>query len=374
MHNQARPPGRTTLGRLFPLSMTPDPLADGSFLLSPPMKHPLRCLALFALTGAVLSAATPDNNPNVFSLLPKSFQKNPHVDFNVITEMTNEGRKAPQATPATPVYYLSKPGAFVQLGLGSAAGEKPPAVERMEKVLEASLAQRGYLGASKDHPPTVVIVYSWGSHASPTQDNVSDPDDTSGSPISNEARINDMIARARLVGGEKFTTELIKAMAEEGAARRATPRPRIDPTGTVDAQPNIMGDGAGAMTSIFSPVERFRRSSDKNGGLMEDITGSVYFVVASAYDFASATTNSKILFWRTKMTVNSSGIAMPETLPALITAAGPYFGKDMAEVEVLGQRIHREGTTRLGPLEVKDYYENSAAAPAATEPVPSPKK
>ena len=337
------------------------------------MKPPLRWFALVALTGAVLSAATPDNNPNVFSLLPKSFQKNPRVEFNVITEMTKEGRQAPQATPATPIYYLSKPGAFVQLGPGAAAGEKPPAVERMEKVMEAALAQNGYIGASKDHPPTVVIVYSWGSHSSPLQDNIVDPE-ASPSTVSNEVLINDMIARARLVGGEKFATELIKAMAEEGAAKRATPKPRIDPTGTVDAQPNIMGDGAGAMTSIFSPVERFRRSSDKNSGLMEDITGSVYFVVATAYDFVSATTNSKILLWRTKMTVNSSGIAMPETLPALITAAAPYFGKDMAEVEVLGQRINRAGAVRLGPLEVKDYYENSAATPPAKEPVSSPGK
>ncbi len=334
------------------------------------MKHPSGYwFAVFLCTQALLTAATPDSSSNVFSLLPKSFQKNPHVDFNVITEMTNEGRKAPQPAPGRPSYYLTKPGGFVQLGHGASARDKPPAVEQMERTMEKSLVESGYLGATKDHPPTVVIVYSWGSHSSPLGDDVSDPDAGSATPstVSNEVLINELVERARLVGGDKFAQQLVKAMAEEGAARRATYKPREDPTGGVPAQPNIMGEGTGLMTRIFSPIERFREHSAKNRNLVQDAGGSVYFVVASAYDFASATTNSKILLWRTKMTVNSDGMSLMETLPALITAAAPYFGKDMPEAEILGQRIHREGTVKLAPLEIKSYYENSPPANAPKE-------
>lgn len=339
------------------------------------MKPSSRWFVLFAFISAALSAATPDSSPNIFSLVPKSFQTNPRVEFNIITEMTNEGRKAPQASPATPVYYLSKPGSFVQLGHGASSREKPPAVERMEKVLEAALAQGGYLGASKEHPPSVVIVYSWGSHSSEIDNTLdgSDPSTATPTTVSNEVMINELVERARLVGGERFAQELVKALAEEGAANRASYKPRTVEGGP-DALPNTMGDGAGAMTNLFKPVERFRRRSDKIASLLEDASHSVYFVVASAYDFTSATTLSKILLWRTKMSVSSNGIGMTETLPSLITAAAPYFGKDMTEVEVLGQRINRAGSTRLGPLEVKGYYENAAAETPAKEAEPAPAK
>ncbi len=335
------------------------------------MKHPLRWLALPAFVFGTLSLAAADVD---FNLLPRAFQKNPRVDFNVVTEMTKEGRQAPQASPSAPIYYVDQPGSFVERGLGAAAGETRPAVARMQKALQEALAQSGYRPASEGHPPSIAIIYAWGSHTSATREDVSDPDAGGGDAISNEARVNDMIERARIVGGEKFATDLIKAMAEEGAARRATAQPRGDPTGTVATQPNTAGEAAGALTSLFSPVERFRRKSDKNRSLMEDATGSVYFVVASAYDFSSARTNSKILLWRTKMSVSSAGLSMGDTMPSLITAAGPFFGKDMPEVEVLNQRLHRTGTVRLAPMEVEEFYESGKAPKLKPEATPAPAK
>ncbi len=236
----------------------------------------------------------------------------------------------------------------------------------MEQVLERSLTAAGYLGADKDHPPSLVIIYSWGSHTNPVAE-----DDPEAVTLPNEVLIKELIERARLVGGEKFAAEFVKAMATQGAAKRATPQPRVDPAGSVPTQPNIQGDAAGMMTPIFSPVEAFRNRSDKHRALMEDVGGSVYFVVASAYDFQSVANEGKILLWRTKMTVNSQGVDMTETMPALIANAGPYFGRDMAEVEVVTQRLNREGQVEIGTPEVVGYGDNlpsDAPAPAARKP------
>lgn len=323
----------------------------------------LRSPLFFAVLAGAWSPSAAGSS--VFHLVPKSLQKNPTVDFNIITEMTNEGRKAPQPTREAPIYYLTQPGMFIQRGHGAPAGEKPPAVERMEKVMEAALAKSGYLGATKDHPPTVVIVYSWGSHSAPA-----DEDDSTDPTISNHALLDDMFERARLVGGEKFYNELVKAMAESGALKDATAKPRADPTGEgVPPQPNTAGEASGTMTSIFDPVERFRRREPKHESLMQDAAGSIYFVIASAFDFASAKTDSKILLWRTKMTVASTGISMPETLPALISAAGPYFGRDMTEPEIVAQKVNREGKVEIGtptvvPEETSGKTANPAPAPA----------
>lgn len=304
-------------------------------------------------------AAAPQPGPGfVFNLLPRAFQKNPQVDFNVITEMTDAGRRARKPAPGEPLYYITKPAGYLKLGHGAGGREKPPEVEKMEAVLERSLAASGYLGATPDHRPSVVIIYSWGSHSNPLIDN--DPEDE---PFPNKVLIDEMIERARLVGGEKFAQEFIKAMAEAGSSRSAIAKPRVDPTGAVPTQPNVLGDAAGMMTQIFSPVELFRNRSEKTRSLMEDIGASIYFVVASAYDYDSVARDQKVLLWRTRMSVNSAGVAMTETLPALIAAAGPYFGRDMTEVEIVNQRLNREGQIEIGTPEVISFSEGPAAPP-----------
>src|SRR5262245_48642526 len=84
-------------------------------------------LALLALMSA-LTAAEPaapaapapkkeeKKSEWVFSLLPKSLQKNPRIDLTVITEMTPLGKKFPEVTPAKPVYYITQSAGFNQRG------------------------------------------------------------------------------------------------------------------------------------------------------------------------------------------------------------------------------------------------------------------
>jgi hypothetical protein len=322
------------------------------------------CTALlFASTALSLAAADSKSN-NVFSILPKSFQKNPRVDFNILTEMTAEGRKAPQPSPQAPIYYVTSPGNFVQRGHGAPAGEKPPAVERMEAAMESALAKRGYLRAKENQTASFALVYSWGSHSAPGAD---DPENTAALP--NEVLIRELLERARLIGGDQFANELVKAIEDESATRRSNPPPREDPTGAMPTMPNVMGDMR--MTLIVtSPLEQFRRKSPKHEAILDDAGGSIYFVVASAITFSSTNPDTKVLLWRTKMTVNADGISMTESLPALVSAAGPYFGREMKEPEMLHQRISREGRVEVGtPTVVSD---DAGSKPNVSEKSPAP--
>ena len=91
----------------------------------PTMKLPVSgCVLLFVVTTCSI-AQPPDVRPPpppeaprsafVFSLLPKSLQKHPELDYHVICEMTDAGRKLPPPTPQRPVYYIEQPGKFTQL-------------------------------------------------------------------------------------------------------------------------------------------------------------------------------------------------------------------------------------------------------------------
>ncbi len=309
---------------------------------------------LFA--AALAPAANKDDKPVTgfqFELLPRAFQKKPLVDVHVITEMTPSGRTQPVPTAAQPAYYVTRPAGQLALGQGSPANEKPADVAKLEALMAASLAVSHYLPAKEGQEPRLVIIYSWGSHSAPLgQDDPSFNEETSDDGAttrsadtgeSQDTLIREMLERAKLVGGDKFAADLIKAINQEAAMRRATPE------NSLDALASPMGPISFGM---MSPMERFRNRNPKTMGMLEDIGGSIYFVIASAYDATSVAANRRVLLWRTKMTTRATGLNLAESMPSLIVTAGPYFGKDMNESESIRRRLSRDGTVELAPLEI----------------------
>lgn len=298
---------------------------------------------IWCLHAAAPALAADDEDKPVagfqFELLPRSFQKRPLVDVHVITEMTPAGRQQPAPTAAQPVYYLTRPAGQLALGLGATSDEKPADVAKLEEMMKASLAVSHYLPAKEKQQPNIVIIYSWGSHSAPLGQGDLGVDEA-GTADTGEARetmTRELLERAKLVGGEKFTQELIQALNEEATRRRS-----------------------GASFGMMNPMEQFRNRNAKTMAMLEDIGGSIYFVVASAYDAASIATNKRVLLWRTKMATRASGVNLLESMPSLIVTAGPYFGKEMAESESVRRRLNRGGSVELAPLELLGFDDDPA--------------
>ena len=203
-----------------------------------------------------------------------------------------------------------------------------------------------------------MINYFWGSHNLFDQDNLA---------FSEEQWTNNILERAALAGGEKFANELSRAIgrSDDAAATVSTHlgSPATDASSSMAGMSNL---GAAAtvaqMNALMDPVRLFKQRSPKNESLMEQATADCYFVVASAYDFASVSTHVKQLLWRTRMTVGARGVSQPQSVPTLIAAATPYFGRDMPEAEVLSKHALPEGKVEIGtPVEV---------GPAASPPAP----
>lgn len=343
--------------------------------------HPMKPRAALLLLACALSAGAADppvpapTRPRFqLELLPRSLQKNPLVDVNVITELTSSGRTQAPPTARAPVYFVATAGRQLALGQGAAGLEKSPEPARLQAWFERALAAAHHRPATPEHPATLVITYSWGTHAAPLGTDDA-PVDDAGQAAAGEADdllIREMIERARLVGGDRFATELVAAISAESQARRATPTPRVDPTGSVATQPNVAGSVELGLTDVFSPLERFRHRDDRTRNFMEDIGGSIHFVVASAYDAASVAANRRVLLWRTKLTVRATGLSLADALPPLIATAGPYFGRDMAQAESIRRRLSQAGTVELGPMEVQGYDEPRPAPDPAAPPAPPP--
>jgi hypothetical protein len=97
---------------------------------------------------------------------------------------------------------------------------------------------------------------------------------------------------------------------------------------------------------------------------MKQAEGSIYYLIVSAYDFEGFTLNQHRLAWRTRMTVQSQGVSMNQSFPALIAASETYLGRETT-APMLVRRSVRDGTVKFGPLKMieDEVIDPSKAAP-----------
>lgn len=278
----------------------------------------LICSAL-SLLASGMSAEAKETAPSTrsneftFSLLPKSFQKNPVLDMTATTEVSDYGRLLRPATPQAPVYYITQPGGFKQMG-STMGSEHPPLPQELELAMRKALAVNGYLPAEgSGHAPALVVIYTWGSH------HRLDPEEARMFP---ELNAKQQLERAMLVGGKKFRAE--KAFAMEN----------------------------GEFAHFLSTEEEY---------LNYQAADSLYFVIASAYDYVPLTHGQRKLAWRTNMTVNAAGVNLQQTLIPLIVNAAPVLGRETTAPQII-QRRAKEGLVEVGiPVVVPD---KAAPSPA----------
>lgn len=306
-------------------------------------RHFLRAIAV--LSGLAAEAAEPPSSLSrhapiesragefVFSLLPKAFQKNPLVNMSVITEMTQEGKMLAAPTAEYPGFYVAQAGGIrVE---GRSESETPPPTAEIERIIQRSLATTHYHPTPAGRTPQYVVVYHWGAHNLLEQ----------GFP--NLGHKN-LISRAALAGGKKFADEFARVVQEEDLYREA-------------GSYALFGDS-------LSPLRLFREKSAHHRELVEQASAACYYVAVSAYEYATVARGRKVLLWRTKMTADSRGISMVETLPSLIATAGPYFGREMEHAATPMRRIPRQGRVEVGTPQVVPDTPATAVPPAAKNP------
>lgn len=285
-----------------------------------PAGRMLRCLVALLTCGAgglahaAEKPAAEDVSPRlsktgtyVFNLLPKSLQKNPYMDMTFHTECTPYGRTLPAASPEHPVYYALRDAGYRQLGW-TGAGETVPDAAALKDGLVKALAKNGFIASDKAHSPSLLIMYFWGTH--------NRPDDQTAEEFPDVLRKN-ILERALLIGGKDFADTVNFNMLWGGSRKN-----------------NI----------------------EKQQYLKEQSDDDIYYIVASAYDFAPLTQKSKErkLVWRTTMTVSSAGLMMAETLPPLVASGAVFFGRETVEPEIGSRQIMREAQIKYGEAVILD--------------------
>ncbi len=283
---------------------------------------------------------------NVFSVLPKSLQKDPLLDIFVITEFTDEGyrRSIDAATPA--IHYVAETGEYQTLGLGISHPPARMAREVVHGLLEDALSTSGFIQV--DHnttTPELLITLNWGMHI---------PFDDGVDHFIPQLQRQDFLERLALVGGEHWARAMATKLKTENWEEE------------VDApwNPSVWNISLAQryhrhLERIFDNVRDPRVSR-----LLRACREGIYFATASAYDYADFSQGKRTLLWRTKMSVPVSGVNMVETLPQLALSATPYFGRETGGPLEVPIRIIRGASVTIGEAEV---IELDAPLPAGPE-------
>lgn len=269
----------------------------------------------------------------IFSLLPKAFQSKPVQAISVLTEVTDIGKQLMPPKLGTPAYYRLMVSGYHKEGAGTSQ-EKSIDRESLVQEVKKSLRAANYLEETKESPASLLLVVVWGEH-----NREYDP------------QHRNELARAKLIGGEKWATELAEA---------------------IEAQEDSPVRGSQRMPDIMNPVYQFCARNDKNRVLVDQVLDDCYFVVVSAYDLAAYERGERLLLWRTKMTTAAQGVSLAESSTALVASGTNYFGKWMTEVSIVDKRINRKTKIEMG--ETRTISMDEPAADQQQKPAPPARK
>ncbi|HEX3730060.1 MAG TPA: hypothetical protein VHV47_09660, partial [Opitutaceae bacterium] len=296
--------------------------------------------ALAAAGRADPATASPQSLFYRFSLAPRSMQADPLLDITVMTDVTEAGKKLPKVTKDYPAYYLVHSEGFKEMGEGIPSGTTL-AQEDMDRLLRRSLADGGYREAGPAaEPPSLLVLYSWGLYSKREHRGMgSTPLDT-----------NEMFDRAELVGGDAFAAQILKMMQWKA-----------------DLGP-VSGRHA-ATSNLSNPLDLYQLEGRTHGVIVDMADSDLYYVVASAYDYAAYRQHQRRLLWRTRIAILANGVSQPQVLPTMVLGASPYFGKQTHGEPTILTR-HAIGRVEVGPVRVVSFGTEAEAPVSPADPAP----
>jgi len=291
-----------------------------------------------------------------FGILPVGLQKNPKVDYAIFTDMTNAGRKLPEPSFATPVYYL--PHSIDQRDTGDAYGIiKDIPYQKIRQTLNTALASNGYRPCDAEHPPTQIFFFAWGML------NKLDPSND-WSDMEVRDALKNCVVRAKIVGGQKFAVEVSQVLVETDytAAQNSD--------GTYNGEKVYLVIEAALDAHDF---QKFSTDTDLTDTLCYAVFNDCYYMLVTSID-ADTLENygQRKTLWTTRITTVSQGLNFEMTLPIMINNASYYFGRETAVPEILLKRAYKRAEVNIGEATVVDYLTGAATASGTNAPPPKP--
>jgi hypothetical protein len=245
---------------------------------------------------------------------------------NIYSYVTPAGKKLTAPTIDHPANYLLISGGYHEAG-ELVGGEKPPAPEKVEALVQKALSAAHYIDIHLQNNPKqldYLIVYSWGYMNPKVQDTDSADVDSDDGNVSPTVNMN-------------------------GAAMMSL----------------VAGDSINRMTPNTIEWEDAMLATEDNR----------YFVFISAYSpSAYFKDNKKVkkLLWRAQMSLPSDGVTFDKSIKPLVDSSVNYLGRETIRPQQVTVDMDRSGHVEVGTAEVQEYLP-ATSGPIQTKPGDTPK-
>ena len=266
-----------------------------------PEAHPATAPAIQQIrrllaSGIFLLAAGTVARADLASFL---FPTEPDVIVN--TDMVE--RDTPTPSRGNPIYYLPVSKGYRDFGYDM-AGEKIPEPRGVLTMITRILNGQDYRLATREHPPTIMILYSWGTF-------YRNPD-----PFASNSFVPEML---EFLGGSKVGLRT-------SAHRQAS---------------SELDEGLHTISPDSSTIAGF-------------IPHGMYVITFWAFDYARAREGVARLLWKTNISSSTRGFYLPEVLPTMLTVAAPMIGRETGKPIRIDIDEHYKPRVELGELQVID--------------------
>ncbi len=214
-----------------------------------------------------------------------------------VTDMTSAGRERLPVTRENPVYYQAVTAGYQDFGRGM-AGEKIPENDAFLQVVLRTLKKQGYIPATEDNKPTLVLGFSWGSVR------------------------GDIGGALAALGGDKL--DLMDEVSE--------------PLG-------------------LNPKQWLRGlRSEKADRVLELAKGDLFVMNIAAYDREALIRGRKVKLWNTRISSPARGVWAADALPKIVEVGAPAIGVETLtpELTTVREGFGRSGDVQIGDLTVVD--------------------
>jgi hypothetical protein len=263
--------------------------------------------------GAVIAAGILASSASAANFLNWIFPKH-DVQVIAVTDTTPAGALRRTVSQENPAYYMAVSAGYRDFG-GIIAGEKVPPKDEVMKTIAKVLAKQGYLAASDAHPPSLLLIWTWGT-----------------------MNADRMVTMNGDEGQQVNRRQLLRFL---GAYKLGL----------------ISKDKSGFQDDLMNST-LFR---DADSEMISDLaTEDLYVAAISAYDYgAAAARQEKVLLWTTKISCPSRGLAMNETLPVMLALAGPNIGRETPKPVSIKATDKFKPEVKIGDPTVVEYLQNN---------------
>lgn len=243
--------------------------------------------SLVIVTVSFFAALVPAASAKSLTNFVDSLFARPELRVVTVTDLTAAGSLRREASPSNPIYYVAGSAGYREFGAMVAGERMIPPKEVTENIVKV-LAKQGYLPASDSHPPSVILMWTWGTMNASYVQHLWNGGGFTGVQVNERQLLN-------FLGGYKV-----------GLGGPTNP---------------FQDDLAPGLIPLSDAAEEIKEAAKDH----------LYVASVSAYDYEAALQRQPVLLWTTKISAPARGFWLPEILPSMLVIASPMFGRETAK-------------------------------------------